>query len=92
MTFNFQLESPTELSVLITGNTFQFKSRFDAFGVPMSKLENEGGGSARYISYTLSCLHLCISLASFPLRIYTHVCIYEYGNFRSHDMQRYDKI
>ena len=62
VTCHFQLESANELSILITGNTWAFKSRFDAFGMPMSKIEPEGDENPRYIRRVLSCISTCVSL------------------------------
>ena len=40
--FNIQTNGPNEISIVITGNTWSFRSRLDAFGIQGAYLQGEG--------------------------------------------------
>ena len=49
ITLNLQLQSPEILSIVITGGTWYFKERFDAFGIRGARIDNEGEENRQYI-------------------------------------------
>ena len=45
---NLQLQSDSEINLVITGHTWPFRSRLDAFGIAGGYTENDNGDARRY--------------------------------------------
>ena len=53
ITLNFQVQSPEKLSIVVTGGTWPFKERFDAFGIRGARAGDDGEDNKQYIRVLL---------------------------------------